>query len=90
MNFFPFTTPGLVTLGPVSRYVSQLCELALTLLTSVHRGKPLRLFGLTYEVSVVGASRSLTMGYHYGPSADLLVLVCVYSESVVERCHMPV
>jgi hypothetical protein len=32
---------------------------------------------LTSEVSVVGASTSLTMGYHYGPSADLLVLVCV-------------
>jgi len=28
-------------------------------------------FGLTSEVSVVGAHMSLTMGYH-GPSADLL------------------
>ena len=56
------------------------CELNLTLLTPVHWGKPLHLFGLTYEVSVVGASRSSTMGYHYGPSADLLVLVCVRHE----------
>ena len=27
------------------------------------------------EVNVVGAATSLTTGYHYGPSADLLVLV---------------
>ena len=26
---------------------------------------------------MVEASTSLTMGYHHGPSADLLVLVCV-------------
>ena len=50
------------------------------LLTSVHWGKPLHVFGLTSEVSVVGARMSLTMGYHYGPSADLLVLVCVRRE----------
>ena len=50
------------------------------MLTFVPWGKPLRVFGLTPEVSVVGASRSLTMGYHYGPSADLLVLVCVRHE----------
>jgi hypothetical protein len=53
------------------------CLSPLTLLTSVHWGKPLNLFGPTYEVSVVADSTSLTMGYHYGPSADLLVVVCV-------------
>jgi hypothetical protein len=37
----------------------------------------LHVFILTSEVSVVGASTSLTMGCHYGPSADWLVLVCV-------------
>jgi hypothetical protein len=37
----------------------------------------IHLFDLTSEVSVVGAHTSLMMGYHYGPSADLLVLVCV-------------
>jgi len=48
--------------------------------TPVHWGKPLHVFGLTSEVSVVGAHMSLTMGYH-GPSADLLCLgVCVRHE----------
>ena len=41
---------------------------------------------LTSEVSVVGASTSLTMGYHYGPSADLLVLMCV-SAFIVGMTH---
>jgi len=50
--------------------------LVLNLLTSIHCGKPLHVFILTSEVSVVGAATSLTMGYHYGPSADLQVLVC--------------
>jgi hypothetical protein len=31
---------------------------------------------------------SLRLGYHCGPSANLLVLVCVCAESVVERYHI--
>ena len=58
-----------------------------TLLTSVHWGKPLHVFGLTSEVSVVGAHMSLTMGYHYGPLADLLVLVCVRHEPPGPSSH---
>ena len=57
------------------------------LLTSVHWGKPLHMFGWTSEVSVIGASRSLTMGYHYGPSADLLVLVCVRHVPLWSNLH---
>ena len=30
---------------------------------------------------------SLTMGYHYGPSADLLVLVCVRHEPLWPNSH---
>jgi hypothetical protein len=30
---------------------------------------------------------SLTMGYHYGPSADLLVLVCVRHERLRPNSH---
>jgi len=40
-------------------------------MTCVHLGKSLHIFGLTSEVSVVGAHMSLTMEYHC-PSADLL------------------
>ena len=57
------------------------------LLTSVHWGKPLHVFGLTPEVSVVGAHMSLTMGYHYGPSADLLVPVCERHEPPGHSSH---
>ena len=47
------------------------CLSSLTLLTSVHWGKPLHVFYSTFEIVVVGARMGLTMGYH-GPSADLL------------------
>ena len=47
------------------------CLSPLTLLTSVHWGRHLHVFGLTSEVTVVGAPIILTMGYH-GPPADLL------------------
>ena len=46
-------------------------RIPLTLRTSVHWGRPLHVFGLASEVSVLGTRMSLTMGYH-GPSADLL------------------
>ena len=53
----------------------------------VHCGKPLHVFGLTSPASVVGAHMSLSMGYHYGPSADLLVLVCVRHEPPGPNSH---
>ena len=34
-----------------------------------------------------GASASLTMGYHYGPSANLLVLVCVSAFPLWDNSH---
>ena len=40
-----------------------------------------------FDVSVVGAFKSSTMGYHYGPSADLLVLVCVRHEPPGPKSH---
>jgi len=49
--------------------------------------KPLNVCGLTSEVSVVRGFLSLTMGYHYGPSADLLVLVCVRYELLWPNSH---
>ena len=54
----------------------------LTLLTSVHWGRPLHVFGLTSEVSLVGAPVSLTMGCH-GPAADSL-----YPEGVCESTFL--
>ena len=66
-----------VVQGWTAQLYTSTCLSPLTLLTPVHWGKPLHLIGLTSEVSVVGAPVSLTMGYHYGPSADLLYPVCV-------------
>ena len=44
-------------------------------------------FGLTSEASVVGAHMSIKMGYRYGPSADLLVQVCVRHEPPGPSSH---
>jgi len=69
---------GLKDLKDIGRNLyTSTCLSPLTLLTPVHWGTPLHLIGLTSEVSVVGAPASLTMGYHFGPSADL-----IYPESV--------
>jgi len=51
-------------------------SLSLNFADFVHWEKPLHVFGLISEVSVVGAPVSLTMEYH-GPSADLLYPECV-------------
>jgi len=79
-------------LTPLTSYIggnlyTPTCLFPLTLLRPVHWGRPLHVFGLTSEVSVVGASMSLTMGYHYEPSADLLVLVGVRHEHLWPNSH---